>query len=141
MRKLSMGQERKGGGTKEPPMAPLIDMIFILLIFFLVTTSFVKESGVVVKQPVPSKSVSKEQTNLIVQVAQDGAIYIENRHIDIQLVRAYMERRQIEVPKGTVVIAADRESLIGIVIQVLDMCRLAGINDVSVAPLASQKQA
>lgn len=138
MKKLSIGQGRKSGGAKEPPMAPLIDMIFILLIFFLVTTSFVKESSLEVKQPIPSKSVSKEKTNLIVQVTREGTIYIGNRTVDIQLVRPYMERHQIEHPKGTVVIAADRESRIGVVIRVLDACRLAGIKEVSVAPLASQ---
>ncbi len=138
MKKLSIGQGRKSGGTKEPPMAPLIDMIFILLIFFLVTTSFVKESAVDMKQPIPSKSVSKDKTNLIIQVTREGTIYIADRSVDIQLVRPFMERHQVENPKGTVVIAADRESLIGVVIRVLDACKLAGMNNVSVAPLAVQ---
>ncbi len=114
-------------------MAPLIDMIFILLIFFLVTTSFVKESGVVIKRPIQSNQVSKEQTNLFVQVTRDGVIYIKNRAIDVQLVRPYMERYQFENPQNSVTIVGDRESMIGTVIRVLDACKLAGIVNVSVA--------
>ena len=131
MKTLSRG--RGGGGTKEPPMAPLIDMIFILLIFFLVTTSFVKESGVEVKRPIASSTVSKEKTNLIVAVTKEGTIYVEKRSLDIRSVRSYMERFLAETPQGSVVIAADRESMTGIVIQVLDACRMAGIKNVSVA--------
>ena len=132
MRKLSLGQERKSG-AKEPPMAPLIDMVFILLIFFLVTTSFVKESGVEIKRPIASSAVSKEKTNLVVAVTKDGTIYVEKRSLDIRSVRSYMERFLAETPQGSVVIAADRESMTGLVIQVLDACRMAGIKNVSVA--------
>ena len=132
MKKLSIGQGRSGG-AKEPPMAPLIDMIFILLIFFLVTTSFVKESGVEIKRPIASSAVSKEKTNLIVAVTKEGSIYVEKRSLDIRSVRSYMERFLAETPQGSVVIAADRESMTGLVIQVLDACRMAGVKNVSVA--------
>ena len=125
----------RGTGETELNMAPLIDMIFILLIFFLVTTSFVKESGVEILRPIPSNTVSKEKTNLIVQVTREGIIFVENRSIDIQSVRSFMERYQIANPQGSVVIAGSRESMIGVVIQVLDACKLAGIKNVSVAPL------
>lgn len=128
----------RGSGETELNMAPLIDMIFILLIFFLVTTSFVKESAIEILRPVPSNTVSKEKTNLIVQVTREGYIYIENRSIDIQSVRSYMERYQATTPQGSVVIAGDRESMIGVVIRVLDACKLAGIKNVSVAPLQKQ---
>jgi biopolymer transport protein ExbD len=114
-------------------MAPLIDMIFILLIFFIVTTSFVKEAGVEVKRPIASSAISKEKTNLIIAVTVDGLIYVEKNPIDIRSVRSYMERFLAETPMGSVVIAADRESMTGIVIQVLDACRMAGVKNVSVA--------
>lgn len=130
--KLSALRQRKSG-VSEPPMAPLIDMIFILLIFFLVTTSFVKESGVEIKRPIASSAVSKEKTNLIVAVTKEGLIYVEKRPIDIRSVRSYMERFLAETPLGSVVIAADRESMTGLVIQVLDACRMAGVKNVSVA--------
>jgi len=125
---------RRGKKEEQLNMAPLIDMIFILLIFFLVTTSFIKESGVVIKQPVPSDKVSKEKKTMFIQVDRDGVIFIENKSIDIQLVRAYMERYQVENPQNSVVIVGHRESRIGVVIRVLDTCKLAGIKNVSVAP-------
>lgn len=126
----------RGSGETQLNMAPLIDMIFILLIFFLVTTSFVKESGLEILRPIPSNTVSKEKTNLIVQVTREGYIFVGDRSIDIQSVRSFMERYQNANPQGSVVIAGSRESMIGVVIRVLDACKLAGIKNVSVAPLA-----
>jgi len=114
-------------------MAPLIDMIFILLIFFLVTTSFVKESGVVVKRPFAETAVSKQKTNLLVAVTVEGQVIVERHPIDIRSVRSYMERFLAETPQGAVVITADKDSYTGIVVQVLDACRLAGVKNVSVA--------
>ena len=131
MKKLITRQRRSG--TTELNMASLIDMIFILLIFFLVTTSFVKESGVEVQRPIASSAKAEEKTNLVVAVTQEGTIYTEGRSIDIRSVRAYMERFLAETPKGSVVIAADKDSRTGTVIQVLDACRLAGVKNVSVA--------
>lgn len=133
MKKLLLSQNRGGGRPTEPPMAPLIDMIFILLIFFLVTASFVKESGVEVERPVAASTVSRQTTNLIVAVTKEGSVYVEKEVLDIRSVRSYMERFLAETPQGSVVIAADRDSMTGIVLQVLNACRRAGIKDVSVA--------
>ena len=132
MKKIIAGRGRRTGAT-ELNMASLIDMVFILLIFFLVTTSFVKEAGVVIKRPLASTAETKEKTNMVVAVTHEGTIYVEGRTIDIRSVRAYMERFLAETPKGSVVIAADKDSKTGVVIQVLDACRLAGVNNVSVA--------
>ena len=132
MRRLSFGNSGQTEVVKIE-MAPLIDMIFILLIFFLVTTSFVKESGIEVRRPVAETTVSKKTTNLILAVTQDGLVYSEKRPIDIRSIRSYMERFIAENPQGSVVIAADKESMTGIVIQVLDACRVVGIKNVSVA--------
>jgi len=138
----SLSGRTRGSDETELNMAPLIDMIFILLIFFLVTTSFVKESGVELLRPMPSNTLSKDKTTLIVSVTREGNIFIDEkgqqRSIDIQLVRSYMERYQAANPQGSVVIAGDRESQIGVVIRVLDACKLAGIKGVSVAPLTDQ---
>ena len=132
MKKMALGGERKSR-TTELNMAPLIDMIFILLIFFLVTTSFVKESGVEVKRPIASSAEDQEKTNMIVAVTRDGTIHIENQMIDIRSVRSQMERFRHENPMGNVVITADRESMFGVSIEVLDQVRLAGITNVVVA--------
>ena len=124
-------------------MAPLIDMIFILLIFFLVTTSFVDEAGLERKKPMlsPTPPKTEKRTNITLGVMADNTIVDADsgRSIDIRAVRAYIENFLIEVPKGTVVIAADKDSQIGYVIRVLDSCRLAGVKNVSVAPMTSEE--
>ena len=122
-------------------MAPLIDMIFILLIFFLVTTSFTKESGVELKKPKPApvNPDVRKKTNVTVEIGHDNRVLIEGRAYDVRTVRAYMENFLLEVPKGTVVIATDKDSYIGRVIQVMDQCKLAGVKNVSVAPLIENK--
>jgi len=124
---------RRRSRAPEINMAPLMDMIFILLIFFVVTTSFVKEAGVEVDRPVAQTATVKEKTNLVVAVTREGLVYVENRPLDVRLLRAYMERFLAETPDGSVVIAADRQSQAGTVIQVLDACRLAGVKDISLA--------
>ena len=129
---ISINRLRRNRGS-DINMAPLIDMIFILLIFFLVTTSFVKESGVDVERPVAATATAKEQTNVVVGIDKDGIIHVENRVIDVRSVRGYMERFLAETPEGSVVIAADKASTTGVVIEVLDACRLAGVRNISVA--------
>lgn len=120
-------------------MSPLIDMIFILLIFFVVTTSFVKESGVDIDRPVAKTAQQKASTNLVIGVTADNIVYIEGRPVDVRSVQSYMERFLMENPTGSVVIAADKKSQSGVVIQVLDACRLSGVKNLSVA--ASQPEA
>jgi biopolymer transport protein ExbD len=114
-------------------MAPLIDMVFILLIFFLVTTSFVKETGIDINRPTASTAVSKEKGSILVGIAKDGRVYMDKREIDIRAVRANVERALAENPESQVVVVADKESQTGVVIMAMDGCRLAGANNVSLA--------
>lgn len=125
--------------TTEINMAPLIDMIFILLIFFLVTTSFVKESGVDVQRPVAESAESKESTNMIIGIDEKGQVYIQGKHIDVRSVRSRMNQYVLETPKGSVVIAADKKSATDTLIQVLDACRLAGVQNISIAARRPQE--
>lgn len=114
-------------------MAPLIDLVFLLLIFFLVTTSFVKESGVDVERPQASTATLKEAGNILIGVSAAGKVFLESKEIDIRSVRAHVERSMAENPEGAVVIVADKASSTGVVIQVMDQCRLAGAKSVSIA--------
>ena len=133
MKKIIEGGRRRA--ETQINMAPLIDMIFILLIFFLVTTSFSRESGVELRKPKPAPEQPdvKKKTNVTVEVGHDNRVFIDNRVYDVRTVRAYMEKFLLDTPKGTVVIAADKDSSIGRVIQVMDQCKLAGVKNVSVA--------
>lgn len=114
-------------------LAPLIDMIFILLIFFLVTTSFVREAGIDIHRPQAQSAAPQAKTNLIIGVTANGILYLEGKTIDIRSLRARAERFIAETPQGSVVIVADRKSATGIVVQVLDACRLAGVKDISLS--------
>jgi len=114
-------------------IAPLIDMVFILLIFFLVTTSFVKETGVEINRPAASTAVSKEKTNILIGITKDNRIFMDKREIDIRALRANVERALAENPEGGVVIVADKESNTGVAIKVMDGCKLAGVKNLAIA--------
>ncbi len=124
---------RQSGVVAEINMTPLIDMVFILLIFFIVTTSFVKETGVDVNRPSAKTAVKKELANIMVAIKPNGEIWIDKRSVDIRAVRANIERLHAENPEGSVIILADKEAKSGLLIQVMDQARLAGVSNVSIA--------
>jgi biopolymer transport protein ExbD len=124
---------RQRSSAVELNMAPLIDMVFILLIFFLVTTSFVKETGIDVQRPTASTAVSNAKTAILIAVDADNRIFFDRREIDVRAVRANVERALAESPEGAVVVVADRDSATGTAIMVMDGCRLAGAASVSLA--------
>ena len=126
-------RKRRQAGTMELNMAPLIDMIFILLIFFLVTTSFVKEAGVEIARPVANTATVDQRARLMIGITRQGVIYVEGRPMDIRSLRGYMTRFLARSPGASVVIVADRESRTGTVIRVLDECKMAGVKNISVA--------
>ena len=114
-------------------IAPLIDMVFILLIFFLVTTSFIKETGVDISRPSATTAVAKTKSNILIGVTSDNTIHLDRREIDVRAVRANVERSLAENPEAQVVIVADKDSRTGLVITVMDACKLAGAENVSIA--------
>ncbi|MEA3466416.1 MAG: biopolymer transporter ExbD [Thermodesulfobacteriota bacterium] len=119
--------------TLELNMAPLIDMVFILLIFFLVTTSFVRETGVDVQRPSAATAVNQDHATILIAVTADDQIYVERSLIDVRAVRVHVERALAENPEGSVVIVADKGSRTGTAIAVMDGCRQAGAADVAIA--------
>ena len=114
-------------------MSPLIDLVFLLLIFFIVTTSFVKETGIDVQRPIASTAVPKEKSTIQIGVTPEGRVFFDRREIDIRSVRAHVERALAENPEAGVIVVADRESRTGAVIKVMDQCRLARAKNVSLA--------
>jgi biopolymer transport protein ExbD len=125
--------------TEEINIAPLIDLIFLLLIFFMVTTSFVKETGIDVQRPSAVTAEVKGKGNILVAVSAEGEIYMNKQRIDIRMVRAHVENALSENPKGAAVIIADRYSDTGVVIDVMDQCRQAGVGDVRIAAKVPEK--
>ena len=124
---------RKNRAVLELNIAPLIDMVFILLIFFLVTTSFVKETGISVNRPVASTAISKTKASILIGVDQEDRVFMDHREIDVRAVRANVERALAETPEAAVIVVADRASRTGIAIKVMDGCRMAGAKNVSLA--------
>jgi biopolymer transport protein ExbD len=114
-------------------ITPMLDIVFIILIFFVVATSFVKESGVDVSRPAAHSSERNERGNIMVAITADNAIWIDRRQVDVRAVRANIERLHAENPEGAVVIQADEDSRTGLLVQVIDQARLAGVSDVSIA--------
>ena len=117
----------------EVNLTPMLDVVFIMLIFFIVTASFVKESGIDVSRPDAATAERKERGNILVAISDSGQIWIDKRHVDIRAVRANIERMAAENPQGGVVIQADENSKKGILVQVMDAARLAGVEQVSIA--------
>jgi biopolymer transport protein ExbD len=114
-------------------MTPLIDMVFILLIFFLVTASFTKESGIDVDRPTASTAIREEQGSMIIGINKNGEIWMENQQIELRAVRAHVEHNHAQNPEGTVIILADENARTGTTVEVLDQVRLAGVTNVSIA--------
>lgn len=127
------GTRRSKLETKELNIAPLIDMVFILLIFFLVNTSFVKETGIDVSRPTAATATVKSKATLLIAIDPSNRVFIDHREIDPRAVRANVERALAENPEGGVVVVADKASNTGMAIQVMDGCRMAGAKNVSLA--------
>jgi biopolymer transport protein ExbD len=124
---------RGSGAGVEINMAPLIDMVFLLLIFFAVTTSFVKEAGIDVQRASAATAEVREQGSILIGVSPDGDVFMEGKKIDVRSVRGLVERALAEDPQGGVVVVADKRSMTGAVVKVMDQCRLAGAKNVSLA--------
>ncbi|GAA0820955.1 biopolymer transporter ExbD [Colwellia sp. D2M02] len=118
---------------EEIDMTPMLDVVFILLIFFIVTASFVKEAGIDVNRPEAATAVKKERANILVAISDKGDIWINKRKVDIRSVQANIERLKAENPQGSVVIQADQKSTTDTLIKVMDSARAAGVFDVSIA--------
>ena len=114
-------------------LTPLMDIVFIMLIFFIVTTSFIKEAGVDINRPSANTAERKERGNILVAITSNDEIWIDKRRVDIRAVRANIERLKAENPEGSVVIQADKESKNGLLVQVMDQARLAGVAYISIA--------
>ncbi len=120
-------------------LTPMLDIIFIMLIFFIVTTSFVKEAGIEIHRPSARTAERQERGNIIVAIRANGEIWIDKRPVDIRAVRAVIARLRAENPLGTVVIAADRDAKVDILTRVMDQIRLAGVSDMAIAATAEPR--
>lgn len=114
-------------------MTPMLDIVFIMLIFFIVTTSFVKEAGLEVNRPSASSAQTVKKGNIMVAIGAAGDVWVDKRRIEVDAVRANIERLRAESPDGAVVIQADTEANAGVVVKVMDQIKMAGVESISIA--------
>jgi biopolymer transport protein ExbD len=117
----------------EVNLTPMLDVVFIMLIFFIVTASFVKEAGIDVNRPDAATAERKEKGNILVAITAENQIWVDRRMVDPRALRANIERMHAENPHGSVVIQADEESKNKLLVQVMDAARMAGVKNVSIA--------
>lgn len=114
-------------------LAPMLDFTINLLIFFIITTSFIKEAGITVFKPEAITAEHRESGNLLIAIRENGEIWMDRNRIELREVRPMIERLHIERPDDTVVIIADRNSDAGMVARVMDEVKAGGVDEVSIA--------
>ncbi|NRB72542.1 MAG: biopolymer transporter ExbD [Xanthomonadales bacterium] len=114
-------------------ITPMLDIVFIMLIFFIVTTSFTKETGAEIVKPLADQSVRLQKGTILVGVRSNDEIWMNKRSIEVREVRAMVERAKAENPEGSVVIVADKGARVGVVTQVMDQIKLAGIEGIAIS--------
>ena len=114
-------------------MTPMLDIVFIMLIFFIVTATFVKETGIDVTRPDSDTAVQQTKVGMLIAIDAQNEIWINRRKIDLSALRANVERLRAENPQGGAVIQADKAARTGILVDVMDRLRQAGVPRVSIA--------
>lgn len=114
-------------------IAPMLDIVFIMLIFFIVTATFVKESGIDVTRPDAETAVKQNRVAILIAIRDNNEIWINRRKVDLASVRANVEKLHAENPQGGAVIQADRQAETGVLVEIMDQVRLAGVGAISIA--------
>lgn len=114
-------------------LAPMLDFMVNLLIFFIITTSFVKEAGVTVFKPKAYTAETRQSGNIMIAVRENGEMWMDRQQVDFRRIRSMVERLHAERPDDTVVIVADKASKAGIVARLMDEVKASGIKDVYIA--------
>ena len=117
----------------EVNMTPMLDIVFIMLIFFIVTAVFVKESGASVLRPLAKTATEVQRVSVLIAITGDNTIWLNKRQVSEQEISVIVEKMRKENPKGKVVIQADRQSHSGIVVSIVEQLNQIGVDGVSIA--------
>ena len=128
-----MGRKHAHTEDAEINITPMLDIVFIMLIFFIVTTSFTKETGAVITKPEAEQAISLRNGTILIGVKPNDDIWMSKRLIELREVRSMVEQARAENPKGSVVIVADKDSRIGTVTQVMDQVKMAGVQGIAIS--------
>jgi biopolymer transport protein ExbD len=135
MRGRNHNEEEEGHGID---LAPMLDFVLNLLIFFIIITSFIKQPGVKVTKPEAVTAESKANGNIIIAIRPNGDVWMDRKKVNLPDVRAMVERMHAERPEDTVIIAADKDSQSGMVTKIMDEVRGGGIQTVSIGALGQE---
>lgn len=119
--------------SAEIDMSPLIDMVFILLIFFIVTTNFNRQTGVDVTKPKAQSAISQGAKTIMIGVTREGSVHIYGRQVTMERLNMLVTQEVTKSPETSIVIVADQDASIGKAIEVMDQCTMAGAAKVSIA--------
>ncbi|MGO2006838.1 MULTISPECIES: ExbD/TolR family protein [Vreelandella] len=117
--------------SNEVNLTPMLDVVFIMLIFFIVTTSFIKESGVEIERPEAAAASPRPDAQVLIAVTPEGAVWVDGKPVDVH--RIGQQVADMLSDDGSVVIQADRESTTGLLIEVMDRLKQAGVDQIAVA--------
>ncbi len=126
-----------GGDEEENEinLTPMLDVVFIMLIFFIVTASFIKEAGIQVNRPLAETSDSQPDANILIAISANDEIWIDKKLIEPRAVRPSIERMHAENPKGSIVIQADQDSTNEALTVVMEAAKKAGVANVAISAL------
>jgi biopolymer transport protein ExbD len=130
---MSVRRHRPVTDETELDMTPMLDIVFIMLIFFIVTTSFVKESGMSVNSPSAQTASRQENANIFIAITAGGEVWIDRRPVDPRSVRAIVARLHADNPEGSVIIQSDEDASTRMLVDVMDQVRLAGVRGIAIA--------
>ncbi len=116
-------------------LTPMLDVVFIMLIFFIVTASFIKEAGIDVDRPDAPSADSQDDAAILIAISANDEIWIDRRQTEPNAVRGMIERLHAENPKGSIVIQADEESTHEVLVVVMEAAKQAGVSNVAIAAL------
>ncbi len=114
-------------------ITPMLDIVFIMLIFFIVTTSFIKETGIDPNRPDAETAEYKQRGNILIGIGTTGDVWMNKRKVELNQIPSMVEAARGESPESSVVIIADKEAPTGALIDVMDKVRLGGVSNISVA--------
>ena len=113
-------------------LAPMLDFVMNLLIFFIITTSFVREPGVVVNKAAALTVGEQQQGNILIAIRPNGEVWMDRRQVDMREVRPLVERLHLERPEDTVIVIADKKAPSGVLAEVMDEVKLGGVKEVAI---------
>ncbi len=126
--------------TSEINLSPLLDMVFILLIFFVVTTTFTRETGVEIRKPKANSASEIKDKIVKIAITREGTIHVFEKQIDLPALESILRREKAREPGLKAVIVADESSVTGVLVKVVDKCNVAGLKNVSIAALNKNSQ-